>query len=660
MTIKSAGHGFGSLPSKTVNHAGYGDIYLAIVKAVNPEMNTMSVVPYSANMSTGEVKNNIRIAFPSVGNASGLVHYPEVGSTAVMAFAGGNHVPISYLPTGESMAPSYLNTVDEEKAKDTPGYKTTYKFRVMREGDVHLYAKDGPALALDTEAELSDGYGQYLRLRQADMSANINASVTRIRSSGVRSRQGYATRPVIDTMMDSRSPDYPGAHLHLTKNIDGSEQFYCGAPLAYNSSPSVEYRVEVMSAQTPAYDSLDDDDFFGAEDAGLHSPTPPLVEYVMGNFIGNDQSNAKEYGVFLKPKIFSYENYGRLTVNVNNMMAPVTLPKINEEGVAFGHRISGAYFSITDKAGAQHHFLGSSGGISREVYGEGSDMLAFQEGQHQYDKSYMRVVGNPGDNLSHKTLRWSVMEFAEGRKYEEAGGILGGPATMLRVQDNQPMSVDTEMSGYGRVIRTKGASYHTSTGYDLHSSMAYHYSSAVSYVVKSGGSYAVSSGGHSSISAMGEITLTSVTGSIYLKAPEISETFASGAKKNIALGSDSINIKVGSQTLDILTGNRTTNISAGNISDSVKIGKISRTVSAGNISDSANAGTYSNTSLKTSLSASLSFSIGAPDITLSGSRIQLGTTGLPSPVLTIANHFCNVTGLPPVPGVNGSLVVMAV
>ncbi len=661
MSLKTF-HGKGSLPNPDIHNRGTGDMYMAVIKAVNPETNTFSISPVLTESTTGEVRNDLTFAFPSLGTSSGMMHYPEVGSLVLMGFANGFLVPLSYLPSAPDVSPMYFTTSNDSMPADSPVKTIRHKFPIIRVGDLHFFSKDGPTLALDDEVNLNDGFGQSLRIRPATKTATLSAATIQNKSVGVSIKEGHASRLYLPDMDDEESPT-PGRFVFPTTNIDGSKYWSMGAPLSLTSTPASEYRLEVDYLSSLSELGLDGIDEFGSVNTLAFNPKRFNVEYVVGNYIGNTLNKKEEYGVFLRPRIFDNKLGARsFHAFPDYFFRPLAQAgDINTKGVAYGHRVDLTYFQVMDKSGGWHEYLGRSPeGVSRETFAEGDQIQVFKGfSDFAYVGGYREIASDIGDKFETNSVSWSKYLTSVGRVFEEIGTQEGVGA--VKKSNGEDYSVD-ELRSFSKVSNVARSVRTSIGGSEEYSALSRAVRLRSSYTLDAS-SIALDSQGAMKLAASSMVVLSSSMGTIFQKSVNYESSFANGGKTTITLGDIEREVLVGRDITKVRAGAIDQSVNAGTISQTITAGSASRKVSAGTITDEVVAGQASYKATRVSIEGTAQVNVtSSVNVTIAAPTIILGdaTSGVPFPVLTVGNHFCNVTGALPIPGLNGSKVVYAV
>jgi hypothetical protein len=320
-----------------------------------------------------------------------------------------------------------------------------------------------------------------------------------------------------------------------------------------------------------------------------------------------------------------------------------------------------SYFQMMDKGGGWHEYLGvSPEGVSREVFAEGDQISVFKGfSDFAYAQGYREIISSPGDKVEKNAVSWAKYSTVVGRSFTEVGSAAGvGAVKKLDGSDYTVTELMTfsELRNIAKNIRTQvGGSV------DL-SAQSFNAKFRAGFYVDSS-TVSLDSQGAAKLAGSSMVVISSAMGTVFNKAVNFTSAFANGGKTSVALGDNESEVLLGRHITTVKAGKITNTVLAGTHDTSVTAGSISRKVAAGSISDEVTVGQYSQSATRVSIEGTAQVSVTSTvNVTVSSPTIILGdpSSGLPLPVLTIGNHYCNVTGTLPIPGLNGSKVVYAV
>lgn len=644
--------------------------YLKVGKIVYVDYETMTCDIVYMDSIGGAAR--VPISSPYVGPRSFMGAMPSADDWVIVGFgkSGNFSYPmiLQYFPIGypTSIAGDILGVPDAIKEA---GWAKPIRLKMQKLYEAELYgsSKFGAEFYFDKNVSISDSKLDEISINSYDRSINFSSLNTNTNACGIRVRSGLIYRNDLlddpEFLLKNGKSLFPVFYTEdgipryaVTFSDPINKTFPYGRFTPDDEKPVfIEHRLEVNEIDEPVLPVTSSNS--GVEVDTLYKQrldgksNKPLVVQVIGTLVGNDPTDKNNYGVILKPKIFTGKSEVKgkgtaieeacVTDNGNNeslsLAAAYTLKfpntptalYVNKQGKLFlnvGSSTSvdpmGAGESI--ELGVTGHtkvYLGkNTGNMSLSLYSEGgiSTNLGFNsESMRSWEGTFRRGVywniqGADKDNASFR------MDTAGDVRYK----IVGSRFTEVKGDDIRIVHGVLE----DRVLGKKIDNYINDK------------------VTNYGGAYTETAIGHKSE------TLSSGR-SITIYKPNITSGDTVADKTDIKLGSyeHSIllgnreeNIGVGNFNTNMITGSRTFSIRAGSYSLELDAGTINIRTAVGSVTVKAGVGTVE-------INGGLGVTIkSAVKVTLDAPRVEIGNLPGQGGVVTdgALGHKCYITGGP--------------
>jgi len=366
-------------------------------------------------------RDNVPISFPYMGPAGCIGMVPEIGSVGIFGFydegtGKGSPVIVGFLPSGLSTAldhnvgkamPDAIPTDDVNEIK--------HSFRKLLEGDLSVASPKGSMLFLNDSVELYDAMQDIIQIREGDQAILQNSLNNFVFADGVAITMGPIARPglaLIDLNGDPKT-DISAREITLPS---GKRMVYVlpfVEDITYDTQMLAEYRISVDEL---CDGKLDMNEYNSDTIASMRDP---VVTQILGNYVGADRRNDRQYGRILKPIMFasSTDRKGAFDLIPTEQNAGVDEAGVLGLAYALHFHKSTAFFGF-DKEGQCYLHMPKSranpsgAGRSMSILGEGS--LKERWGSDANDANSWHLVTDGGikwDIGKHNTSAQGVSVF---------------------------------------------------------------------------------------------------------------------------------------------------------------------------------------------------------------------------------------------------------
>jgi|GEM_PF-6731080 len=627
--------------------------FQAVIINVNTDINTMDV----RIVGSTKIVTDVTLMSSYTGPGGFLGVCPEPGCFVSLIKDDDDLVPIAYyIPQPEfALSCELMGLYPESTADETSETQRLIeaKYRRLRPGEGRFASSQGSEIFLDEDVEITDSMDNGIRVRSGDGSIISTSQQNFMFANGVWRSSGPIQRNSLITEVVGQ----PLSGYEITKVVhsDGTKSIYIGGNYEYKGRVYNEYRIEVED--TNFLDKPVND-----VNEGLNTIIrKPRTEFIMGNMVGNDESDLALYGKFLAPSFFG-DIKGEGSYRFEALLPNGDEDVLGRRGVAVALHVPKKAFFGFDKMGANHVYLGSAGsaglGVSQFLVAQGGrkeEWGVSREGGLSWDMycqgGISWTVGGSIENpTTRKIGRSASMRFLEGT-YTEHGYSSDFKTGSLNDMDGNSLS-HAKIIQYKKIDRVAGKAREEIKGdYEIDVEGDLVESIGGSRIVSIGGSLAESLIGDRTLSTSGALTFNAIT-EMKTNTAKRTETIVKGNdSKTILLGNEELSIAVGKQVVTVAAGNIERTVTVGSIKDSVVTGNKSTSITAGNysldvslgnISANASVGNVSIGGMKVDISA-------LTKINLSALTVSIGNAATQSGVITQLSHHDYITGLPLIP-----------
>ena len=649
----------GATATRSLRSRDDATVVIGKIVQVSPDANTISVVMVQ---NKGQ-RPDIPLTFPGMGYSSFMGVMPEVDGQVVLIRSSGTNTyyPIAFLPPDPhggfkyrmlEKYPKSASTEHEEFSRIVPS-----RMRRMAPGDAYVSSSGGGEVFLDYDVELRDGGGNEFRIRSGDSSMMSTSRNNFMFTNGVWRSAGYAMRNSLNTTLNGESLESQGVHASRVTSADGREQVYVGGTFEHGGTMAVEYRLEVEDFTT-LHSPLND-----VNSEGNITPRTPVVEFLLGNMIGNKEKDAS-YGKMLAPNFIGDVLTTNTEIVFDTLVRNGTYDnQYGNRGMAWAYHQPGTAFLGSDKLGQTHRYMGASlganAGWSMQTAAKGGRRDSWGKSRNNGISWEMATSGSVDWRLgaqtgspNKKTYSRSLTLRMERGSYIEHGN--GGNFVDGVVHDlyDDSKSLDyTSIDGYAKIERAAGDVREEVTG-------KYELSVGSDLLWDIGGGFKYSIGGSFSESVMGDRTI-STTSAFSTNSNELKNISGSRSEK-ITHGNDMKTILLGNEVKTLVAGNVVTAITAGNIVETMPAGNRVTTVGAGSVGFNVGTGSFT----AATGAGALALTTAAGTVTFAGTVISataltaishqapivgLGMLPTRSGVITMLSHRDYITGMPLIP-----------
>jgi|CXWL01.1.fsa_nt_gi hypothetical protein len=623
----------------------YGLIHVGMITQIDYEKNIISVMAWEA--SGGAI--NIPLSHPAAGSAY-IMSMPKKGDFVLYGYRKQNMksatpIVLSYLPASFPL--------QKEFGKGT---NNRFHYEKLYPGEIGLASDAGATIRLDKSVRLSDGYLREFGINADTGKFFMDVDGQNIHTGGVKLLSGAVMRDGVENSPLFSDVEFPISEsgrilTYITRNnvpISGID-FAGGTEVAPVFS---EFRIEAMDGTNLTRSPEEFRENLKAERTSPSVSNQPVIEFVLGNNIGNRPGAV--YGKPFRLNIFgpgsiepnvtdSILNNTSLNDEISNIM-PTYFLRLPSSGLNTPHTAvaidkEGQYFA---------HFTASK----KHPNGPGNSAEIATEGRVR-----LFLGANPdGQSIQSKFV--GGIDVVLGKSVEDAKSIsinASGSINTISRADT------TGVARYAEVIGDDIEIVHgtKTTFYKAPYSVKYptkveNVDGSSSQAVGGGAQYTYGSNVDSNVAGTESRNIVRGRATV-IATPSDSgfaeslQVLAGNVEEKITLGNKTVELVAGNYTESIVAGNRETSIIAGNYSVSTLAGNIDISTTVGNFTAETLAGLMTLSGVSTTLRGTANVAIQAPITTIGPAA------GVPSGVITMLSHLDYIVGLP----LRGSLTVLA-
>lgn len=577
----------------------------------------------------------VPIPFPYVGPSGCLGQIPELHSLAICGYysTGLKHASpfiLTFLP------PALLAGIDHSDVKDVPDAIPNedeniikFRFRDLAEGDMILKSSLGGTLIANKSIQLSDILGSTIKLRYADQSILSTSVANYLFADGASVSMGPAVRNNM-VLYDANGVKLQGTNGSLKSLPDIGDVAYIvpyGAPIAYDTQYYSEYRVDADELCDAVLDSND------VNAATAASTRDPIVSFALGNYIGADSNNSKQYGVILRPSLFANPNDRVGAFSLVQAMQNKGQDEVASLGLAFAlHFLKSGSFIGVDKEGQLFINLAAS---SSNPQGTGRSMSTLATGGLKEIWGPESTQSNSWDLTTKGGIRWQVGAH---NTNDRSRSIDIRTSSSIYIEVN---GEDDDMFGKQEMIYASSREVISGK----------HIVEVAEENLTVSGLKSEKIMGSAVSQFMADKSENVAWSSTEIVSGEKQCRFGS-RKASITKGDDELQVTAGFRKEKVLLGGHQTDVISGILSDSVKLGSRSSKVTTGNYEVAVTSGSISvKTQAGVVTISGTSIDVSAlAKVTVKAPIVELGNGPARSGVVTGAgpmpSHFDFVTGAP--------------
>jgi len=568
----------------------------------------------------------IPIPFPYVGPSGCLGQIPERYSLAICGFysTGLNHAApfiLTFVPS------SLLAGLDFSDVKNLPDSVPNedenvikFRFRDLAEGDMILKSSLGGMLLANKGLQLSDSFGDTIKFRYGDQSILSTSVGNYTFADGASVSMGPAIRNSM-TLYDANGVKMRGSNGSLKSIPEFGDVIYIvpyGKPIAFDTKFYSEYRIDADDLCDAVLDSND------MNAATSTSNRDPIVSFALGNYIGADPNNSKQYGAILRPALFSGPNDRVGAFALVQAMQNKGQDEVSSLGLAFAlHFLKSGSFIGVDKEGQLFMNLSAS---RSNPQGNGRSMSTLATGGLKEVWGQDSLQNNSWDLTAKGGIRWQIGAHNTNDRSRSID-IRTSSSIFIEVNGGDDDDWSKQEKIYGNVFELTGGDHSREV------------SGTDNLIVAGLQSELIM--GSAVFQYEADKSENVAWGSTEVVTKEKQCRFGS-RKTTISSGDDELEIIKGFRKEKVLIGGHQTDVITGNLDDSVTTGNRTSKVIAGNYEIAVTAG---NVTVKTT----------AGMVTISGTSIEVSGTAMvtvKAPIVELGNGPARsglVTGAGPMP-----------